>query len=649
MAKSKKKKNKIQKQAAVVAAANLSTEPSGYVETVPTDPLLTALNRWKTAFEEGTSEFFGTLVSDAKEFRRESNKYLRESLQVTKKKTGKESNKHIIHKNVLHKQETVREEAAIPRWKNVMSHAAALMHEFYFCRPTKAPEEYADGIEKGIGIERAEKISVTMHEFYFAHPSKSPEEHLDGIERGLVKRMAERVYQAYETFDESKLSWSNRKLTIPAALIVALWMMVATISGIRGYQATHAAYEVYYGDEVVATVGDQESFLEEVKEIEAELSDIHGMEKSLESEFRFEETYADQEEMTNRNAVYQFVSEQTAAYGYGYELQIEGHAVGTAKSEAEIDRAMENVFHRFVPEDQLGTAKCVQEIKKVRTRVKTEDTMSWLSLANVVVEESNHAKYHTVEAGEGMVLLSEMFDIPYEQLKTWNSDIKDSPEVGDKIRLTDEVAVTVRSTKTVEYDKSVAFETTVEKDDKAFVNQQVVKVAGANGVNRVVEEQVFENGKLVSKQAVSETVVQKPTNRVVVKGTKALPKYVASGSFLTPTRGRFTSGFGRRWGRMHNGIDIAGSYGTPIKAADGGKVIYAGWYAGLGKMVKIDHGNGYVTVYGHMSGFNVKVGQKVGKGEQIGKMGNTGNSTGTHLHFEVIYKGVHQNPKKYLP
>lgn len=561
---------------------------------------------WKEKLQEGTAEFFGTCRDDAKRFTRESGKYFREFFGLTRKKGSVSRNRP--------KNAESEENASASGWKAAARTLTAVMHEMYFSRPSKAPEEYVDGVSKGLFAEAKERL---LH--------------------------------SYDSFDESKLSWSNRKLTVPAAIVVALWMLAATISGVQGYRATHAAYDVYYGDQLVATVGDQESFLAEVKEIEGELSDIHGMEKSLDSEFRFEETYAKQDEITAREEVYRFVSEQTAAYGYGYELAIDGHTVGVAKSEAVIDRAMENVFHRLVPSDQLETAECLQEVKKIRKKVKTDDAMGFLSLANAVMEQSDRAKVHTVEAGESLILLSEMFDIPYEQLKVWNPTLNDSPEVGAKVRLSAEVALSIRSTKTVEFDKSIAFGTTVEKDDKTYADKQYVKVEGENGVNRVVEEQVYENGKLVSKRAVSETVVKKPTDRVVVKGTKALPKHVASGKFLTPTRGRFTSGFGRRWGRMHKGIDIAGAYGTPIKAADGGKVVHAGWYAGLGKMVKIDHGNGYVTVYGHMSSFNVKVGQKVGKGDQIGKMGNTGRSTGTHLHFEVIYKGVHQNPKKYLP
>ena len=97
-------------------------------------------------------------------------------------------------------------------------------------------------------------------------------------------------------------------------------------------------------------------------------------------------------------------------------------------------------------------------------------------------------------------------------------------------------------------------------------------------------------------------------------------------------------------------LDIANAFGTPIYAADAGVVIYAGWdNTGYGNMTLIDHGNGFRTRYAHQSAFKVSVGQQVSKGQLIGLMGSTGRSTGPHLHFEIIYNGVRQNPMRYLP
>ncbi len=111
---------------------------------------------------------------------------------------------------------------------------------------------------------------------------------------------------------------------------------------------------------------------------------------------------------------------------------------------------------------------------------------------------------------------------------------------------------------------------------------------------------------------------------------------------------RYTSGFGPRWGRMHNGTDFAGAHGTPIYSTADGVVIQSGRASGYGLLVKIQHEFGIETRYAHMSKLHVKVGQRVSRGEQIGDMGNTGRSTGTHLHYEVRVGGNPVNPMIYI-
>ncbi|WP_460273272.1 DUF5930 domain-containing protein [Celeribacter sp. ULVN23_4] len=111
---------------------------------------------------------------------------------------------------------------------------------------------------------------------------------------------------------------------------------------------------------------------------------------------------------------------------------------------------------------------------------------------------------------------------------------------------------------------------------------------------------------------------------------------------------RMTSPFGPRWGRMHEGQDFASAYGTPIYATADGVVTFAGWSSGYGRLVKIQHDFGIETRYGHQSQILVKVGQRVSRGEQIGAMGNSGRSTGTHLHYEIRENGKAVNPMNYI-
>lgn len=120
------------------------------------------------------------------------------------------------------------------------------------------------------------------------------------------------------------------------------------------------------------------------------------------------------------------------------------------------------------------------------------------------------------------------------------------------------------------------------------------------------------------------------------------------GGLAWPVSGPVTSGFGPRWGRMHEGIDIMVSTGTPVRASAAGTVIYAGWLGGYGLLVVVDHGGGLSTAYAHNSSLASGVGTVVAQGDVISYSGNTGNSTGPHVHFEVRVNGSAVDPMGYL-
>ncbi len=121
-----------------------------------------------------------------------------------------------------------------------------------------------------------------------------------------------------------------------------------------------------------------------------------------------------------------------------------------------------------------------------------------------------------------------------------------------------------------------------------------------------------------------------------------------SGELIYPVDGAFTSPFGQRWGRLHAGIDLAAPNGTPIRAADSGKVVLRAFTGGYGNYTCIQHSSSLSTCYAHQSRFGVSNGQNVSKGKVIGYVGNTGNSTGAHLHFEVRVNGTPRDPMGYL-
>jgi murein DD-endopeptidase MepM/ murein hydrolase activator NlpD len=129
---------------------------------------------------------------------------------------------------------------------------------------------------------------------------------------------------------------------------------------------------------------------------------------------------------------------------------------------------------------------------------------------------------------------------------------------------------------------------------------------------------------------------------------EAVGRTTGGAGWVRPTTGSVSSGFGPRWGTMHEGIDLAAASGTPVRAAADGVVKKASWYGGYGNAVILDHGNGVTTLYGHNSTLDVREGQRVSAGEVISRVGSTGDSTGPHLHFEVSRDGEKIDPRPWL-
>lgn len=180
--------------------------------------------------------------------------------------------------------------------------------------------------------------------------------------------------------------------------------------------------------------------------------------------------------------------------------------------------------------------------------------------------------------------------------------------------------------------------------------QEKEKVNQALEARRKDYEKKIEELEQISNEIekhIQKLVAERAAKGIVVKG--------GTGKFIWPLQGRITSRYGNRRSpfsrrmQFHTGLDIANSYGTPIKAADGGEVIFSGWWGGYGKAVIIDHGKGFSTVYAHMSRIYVQKEQQMDKGQVIGLVGSTGYSTGPHLHFEIRRNGATHDPLKWLP
>lgn len=199
------------------------------------------------------------------------------------------------------------------------------------------------------------------------------------------------------------------------------------------------------------------------------------------------------------------------------------------------------------------------------------------------------------------------------------------------------------------YENEIAYDTERVENGELYEGNTTVEVKGENG-KEVVKRKIEKiNGSIKSNSEISKTVEKAPTNEVLMVGTKEKPSGVGTGSFAVPYNGNITSRYGQRSMGNHKGVDIVGPTGSPIYASDDGVVTYADFEnGGYGNIVKIDHQNGYETYYAHCSEILVKKGDVVKKGDLIAKVGNTGRSTGSHLHFEIRKNGETQNPLDYI-
>lgn len=206
----------------------------------------------------------------------------------------------------------------------------------------------------------------------------------------------------------------------------------------------------------------------------------------------------------------------------------------------------------------------------------------------------------------------------------------------------------VTSTRAVTYTETIPYETITQENDQLDQTYRATLQEGSAGEAVVTAEIQTVDGQEHGRTILARTVLSEATDEIVEVGTRNVG--IGTGEFDLPVYGyTFTSGFKWRWGKLHSGVDLAVAEGTPVYAADNGKVIVAEDSGnGYGNYIIIDHQNGFKTLYGHNSELLVSVGDIVAKGDKIALSGNTGNSTGPHLHFEVHVNDEKVDPQQYL-
>ena len=238
-------------------------------------------------------------------------------------------------------------------------------------------------------------------------------------------------------------------------------------------------------------------------------------------------------------------------------------------------------------------------------------------------------------------------NLPMEAIIEMNENLEDE---NSTIRIGDELVITVPEPElSVEHKEEVYYEEDYEAEieyvynDNWYTTEYKVLQQPSAGHRKVVSIVSYRNEDITDTEILKEEVSVAAVPKIVEIGTKVPPTYIKPIS-----GGRFTSGFKRRWGRWHKGVDWATPVGTAVMASSGGTVAKAGWGSGYGYVVYINHADGRQTRYGHLSKVLVKPGEYVKQGQKIALSGNTGRSTGPHVHFEILIGGSQVNPLEYM-
>ena len=349
------------------------------------------------------------------------------------------------------------------------------------------------------------------------------------------------------------------------------------------------------------------------------------------------------------------LSDQIGLVEYGYALYVDGELVAATTFPGALEELLEQLKMGYRTE---STVEC-DFVEKVEIREGFVDSSYLMNLGNIAKilnETKAGAVTYKVKSGDSFYAIAADHDLTVSALRKMNPGYS-SLYPGDVLTISNAVPyLTVKNVERQTYVQSVAYSVKYKDDKTMYQGDYKVLSKGVYGKADVTANVTYVNGEEVDREVVASVTLQEPVAELQARGTKTRPTWYPTGSFRWPTSGVITSYFGYRnsptagASSNHGALDIANGSGTPIYAADGGTVTYAGWYGGYGYTVEITHNNtGFVTLYAHCNALYVSTGDHVYKGEHIASMGNTGISTGSHLHFEMRKNGTKVDPLNYLP
>lgn len=445
--------------------------------------------------------------------------------------------------------------------------------------------------------------------------------------------------------------WKSPRLLLVAGLVVSLLVLI----GLAWYGRANA-YAVLVNGERVAIVAQSRVAEQALQSLLAEKSVSVPKEVQYREEIKLKPVRAGDGELDAEEDMKGILASKLSFFVQGAGLAINGDTKLWVADEESAHQIVERLKEMYRPRGEGITIDSLEFEENVTFTSQEIDPAQVKGIEEAVgflVNETVKTETHTVRPGESLWSIAESNNLSVKDLMDANpritSDVLRIGQVLNLVKPEPLVHVVASYRQTVsEYEP---YPVRVNYDDNLWRGQERVLQRGREGEKEVLYRVVERNGIRLVKEVLEEKVLAQPVEKVVSRGTKmmlASRDGGGSGTLGWPIRGSITSPFGPRGGEFHTGLDLDGVMGEPVVAAEEGLVTFTGSRGTYGKQVVIDHGDGMVTTYSHLSGYRVSEGQRVSRGDIIGLVGSTGRSTGSHLHFEVIVEGNFRNPLDYL-
>lgn len=413
---------------------------------------------------------------------------------------------------------------------------------------------------------------------------------------------------------------------------------------------------VEYNGNVVDTVASASQARKAAAKLESVTTETLGKSYEIAKDaIHYSTAFVRRSDVTDTTTFEQDLAEELGQVTYGYSLYIDDELVGSTQYAGALDELLEQIKQMYVSADTL-TVDFVENVRIAEGYVPTESVMNLGTIAELLNSTKAGEVTYTVVKGDTWGQIANNNGMTAAELEALNPgyDIN-RIHIGDALTLSNAVPyLTVKVTERQNYIEDINYDVNYVNDSSMYQGDERVISKGTYGSADIVADVTYVNGEEQERTVISSVTLTDPVAETRARGTKVRPTCYPTGSFRWPCSGRITSYFGYRNTGIrgatsnHKGIDIACARGTPIYAADGGRVIFSGYKGAMGYVVIIDHNNGYVTYYEHNGSLLVSAGQTVYKGQQIAKAGRSGVASGVHCHFGIQRNGTYVNPLNYL-